>query len=350
MGISQTNVATFEPHVHIIEDRCPLCDQPIPNERAAEVRHRFDVLQRQASSAQIEEVRADERRKAQQQIDKLNEIVKQAESEKNTAIEQGVDKLKEAYNEGKKIMEPEVVDLRRDNAAHALEVQRLLKTVEELKRELENKPPGARGDDGEVDIFEKLKETFADRADQIRRVDKGTAGPDIIHDVIDESKNKCGTIVYECKNTKVWSDHYVTKLHENQSAEKAEHAILSAVKLPPGCDDQIAIRDGIIIAHPARVPMLAEIMRRDILENHKLRKWAKGADQKKDALYTYITSSSFKQHLESVDILTRDMLELDTDEEKQHKRTWRKRNSLIKSMQEAEENLRAGIDEAIGAE
>jgi DNA repair exonuclease SbcCD ATPase subunit len=94
----EISLARNEPHVHVNEDRCPLCDQPIPNDKAEEVRRRWEHVQ--ASSDQIAKAVDKATKDLRQQIDQLNESVKNAESEKNEAVEQGLAKLKEAYNEG----------------------------------------------------------------------------------------------------------------------------------------------------------------------------------------------------------------------------------------------------------
>jgi hypothetical protein len=176
-----------------------------------------------------------------------------------------------------------------------------------------------------INLFESLKERFP--GDRIRRVEKGTAGADIIHVVV-EGQNECGIIVYESKNSTAWRNDYVTKLREDQIAEGAEHAILSTFKLPAESNHlDIYIQDGVIIAFRDRDLVLADIMRRDIVRGYRGKK-----PEQKDALYSYIMSSSFKQHLESMDIVTREMLELDTSEERSHKKVWKKRGVLIKSM------------------
>ena len=166
--------------------------------------------------------------------------------------------------------------------------------------------------------------------------------------VIHKSK-ECGTIIYDSKNRKAWRDDYVTKLRKDQITEKAQHAILSTYKLPAG-GQQLDVQDGVIIAVPDRVLVLADILRREIIRNHELRVSSKEQGRKTVVLYSYITSPSFNQHLDSIDTQTSKMLELDASEEKAHKSIWRKREKLIKSMQEAQSKWREDIDEIIAAE
>ena len=332
MASLETSLSAPDLHIQVGEELCPVCDQPIPNERAAQVHARFHELMDAKAALENQKEQFSKER---------TEILAQAEREI-------AEVKREALDEGRKAAQAQIDGLlheKRDlELAHKTEERRLLDRVEELKRQLENKSPVNSGDTSEISLFESLKERFP--GDRIRRVEKGTAGADIIHVVI-EGKNECGIIVYEFKNSTAWRNDYVTKLREDQIAEGAEHAILSTFKLPAESNQlDIYIQDGVIIALPDRVPVLADILRRDIVRGYR----GKKPEQKKDALYSYIMSSSFKQHLESMDIVTREMLELDTSEESSHKKVWKKRGVLIKSMQDAEDNLRAGIDEIIAAE
>jgi hypothetical protein len=162
-------------------------------------------------------------------------------------------------------------------------------------------------------------------------------------------RKECGTIIYESKNSKAWRDDYVTKLRKDQMAEKAQHAILSTYKLPAGAQ-QLAVQDGVIIAVPERVLVLADILRREIIRNHELRVSSKEQGRKTEVLYSYITSPSFNQDLDSIDTQTKKMRDLDASEEKAHKKLWRKRENLIKSMQDAQSKWREEINEIIAAE
>ena len=178
--------------------------------------------------------------------------------------------------------------------------RRLRDDADKLMRRLDKKSPDQLGDDGEIDIFEELKREFP--ADRITRVKKGDSGADIVHIVL-ENREECGTILYESKNTDAWREDYVTKLRNDQIAEKAEHAILSTRKLPAGVDE-LEIREHVIIAKPKRVTVLAKILRQEkLVQNQRLRVSEEDRKQKTDALYSYIISPSFNQHLDLLDDL-----------------------------------------------
>jgi hypothetical protein len=102
----------------------------------------------------------------------------------------------------------------------------------------------------------------------------------------------------------------------------------------------------VIIARPERV-VLAEILRQDIVENYKIGISAKGREHKTEALYAYITSLPFNQQLDVIENLTKKMHDLQATEEKAHKRLWKRREALVKSIEDARNELRADIDQII---
>jgi DNA repair exonuclease SbcCD ATPase subunit len=71
MDMPQSSLAapTTDPHVHIAEARCPVCNQPIPNEDAHQVHARMSVILEEQFAKLLEQAQ----RAAQQQIDALSQ-------------------------------------------------------------------------------------------------------------------------------------------------------------------------------------------------------------------------------------------------------------------------------------
>lgn len=193
-------------------------------------------------------------------------------------------------------------------------------------------------------MLEELKDRFD--GDRIRRVPKGTAGADIIHEIIEDGK-VCGKIVYDSKNRNAWRSEYATKLCEDKIAEGADHAVLSLLKFPAETR-QLEIRDGAILANPARVAVIAEILRDSIVRSHCLRLSNQEREKKKGELYAYITGERFRQHLDSIESHTDRPLDIDVAEEKAHRKVWETRGTVVKTLRKAEGNLRADVARIIG--
>jgi Uncharacterized protein conserved in bacteria (DUF2130) len=232
------------------------------------------------------------------------------------------------------------------NAKHFEETQRLTGKLEDLARQLERKTANELGEGAEIDLFESLKQEF--EGDLIKRVSKGAAGADIIHDVVHGGK-VCGRIVYDAKNRNAWRNEYVTKLRQDQIAAQAEHAILSSLKFPAEVS-QLHVQDGVIIANAARVLALVQMLRRHIVQIHTLRLSNVERDSKTDALYEFIRSERCSQLFARINGHAEILLTLQTQEKRAHDATWKRQGTVYRAIQKDGGELSAEIDRIIGTE
>ncbi len=255
-----------------------------------------------------------------------------------TTLKQQLDEVNAAHeadilqrtNEVRESLGREMSKAVADERANAFaKEQRLTETVDSLKRQLEQKTAAELGEGSEIDLHLALKERFPD--DIIRRVPKGENGADVIHEVIDNGI-VCGKIVYDSKNRGAWQNNFVTKLRSDMIAEKADHAILSTNKFPAGVR-QLHMQDGVIVACPARVVALAELLRSHIVQSNALRMSAEQREEKTAKLYDYITSEPCTQLLNSMQTAFERLDAIDADEKKAHDLVWNKRGKLIKDLE-----------------
>lgn len=253
--------------------------------------------------------------------------------------------MNERLQEQREALEKDkAVALSAKDAKHFEVTQKLKENLEEVQRKLEKKTADELGEGGELDLFEELKAQF--EGDRIRRVPKGTAGADIIHEVVEDGK-LCGKIVYDSKKRGSWKSEYATKLCEDKIAEGADHAVLSLLKFPADTR-QLEVRDGVILANPARVSVLAEILRDDIVRAFGLRLSNEERESKKGELYAYIMSERFRQQMDSIETQTDRLLDIDVAEQKAHRKLWETRGGIVKTLQKAHGNLRADVARIIG--
>jgi hypothetical protein len=104
----------------------------------------------------------------------------------------------------------------------------------------------------------------------------------------------------------------------------------------------------VIVANPARVLALVEILRDQIVRMHELRISKEEREDKTVALYAFITSEQFKNLVEQVEAQAGKMLDLDTKEQEAHRRLWDQRRKLIDAVQKARGDLSFEIDRIIG--
>jgi hypothetical protein len=268
-----------------------------------------------------------------------------AESKLLMLTEQHDAMVAESLNSQREALEKDRDDAVNSERAKAFEeTQKLTSIVDGLKRALEKKTNEELGEGAEIDLFEALKEDFPE--DKITRIAKGTPGADILHVVMLHGK-ECGTIVYDSKNHKGFRWEHVSKLKVDQLAAKAEHAILSTHKFPEGTH-QFHMHDGILLANPARVVMLAALIRHQLIQVHSLRLSGIERENKTAALYEFITSERCTQLLGRVEARAEELLDLQAKEVKWHDKNWKDRGEALRAIQKAKADLDNEISSIIG--
>jgi hypothetical protein len=224
------------------------------------------------------------------------------------------------------------------------ENQKLSNKVTDLQRALENKTAEELGEGAEIDLFESLRKEFAD--DDIQRIPKGTPGADILHVVMHGGK-KCGRIIYDSKNHNQFRHEHVSKLRADQLAAQAEHAILSTRKFPQGTR-QLYLQDGVLLANPARVVLIATLIRQHLLQLHAQRMSDIERESKTAALYEFIVSERCSSLLSRIDERAEDLLEQQKKEIRWHEINWKKQGETVRGIQKAKADLESQLNQIIG--
>jgi hypothetical protein len=148
---------------------------------------------------------------------------------------------------------------------------RLTAELEALKRKVENThvPAHARGEGSEVDLLRAITAAFQEPDCRLRRVVRGQPGADLIMQVF-QNGSLAGKIIIDSKNVSRWSNKFINKIAADARKENADFCIIASNVLPAG-EQQICIRDHVIIATPQRVVVLLHLLRRQIIENHRLK-------------------------------------------------------------------------------
>jgi len=234
------------------------------------------------------------------------------------------------------------------NAEKAKAFDEKLKLETQLKdmaRKLEKKTADELGEGAEVKLLDELKERFGE--DTFMHVGKGNAGADIIQEIMHNGK-LCGKIVIDSKDRNAWRNEYVSKLRQDQVAAQANHSILSSRVMPAGTK-QLHIQDGVIVANPARVLILVELLRQQMIITHKLRLSNESKAEKTATLYAFITSDLCSQLFSQIESRAADMEELEVKEKTAHDNVWKRRGVLIRSIQKSRADLYAQIEMVLGS-
>ena len=172
-----------------------------------------------------------------------------------------------------------------------------LKMVDEYKRKLEQ---GSQQTQGEV-MEDELKKILTGEFpyDEIVNVPKGIRGADLIQVVKNNVGKKCGTILWESKRTKVWTEGWISKLKQDQREIKAELAII-VTQVLPGEINSFGIKEGIWVVDYRTLIGAAIALRNNLIELFSLRSANSGKEEKKEILWNYLTSVEFKQRVEAI--------------------------------------------------
>jgi hypothetical protein len=262
-------------------------------------------------------------------------------AEQQAAVEKRVEEIQQTLTRQKE-------DLQREKETAVLaekaKVLKLTSELADLQRKLEGKSAHELGEGWEVDLFEQLRAAF--EGDRIQRVPKGVNGADVIHEVVHNGRT-CGKIIYDAKNRDAWQNNFAVKLNADKLAQGADHAILSSNKFPKD-KREVHLQDGVIVASPARVPAIVEILRDQLIRLHELRVSNEQRDGKSEELYAFITSEHCRQLIGQVEAQAGKMLDLDAKEMEAHRRVWDQRKKLIHAVQKARGDLSFEIDRIIG--
>jgi hypothetical protein len=213
-------------------------------------------------------------------------MVEEKEKELDLEIERSIAKEKERILE-----EQRLKNLEKDKAINDLKNQ-----IGELKRKAEQGSMQAQGEIMELDLEEMLKAKFP--SDEIIAVPKGVEGADIIHKV-NHAGNYCGTIIWEFKNTKNWSDKWIDKLKEDQREKKAEIAVIVSKTLPDNVKNCCNL-NSIWVCGYSFAAEFAEILTSNLVNVAIVKNSQIGKDEKMEAIYDYLSSNFFKQRIEAI--------------------------------------------------
>jgi hypothetical protein len=188
---------------------------------------------------------------------------------------------------------------------------------------------GLRGEVLERDLEDVLRERFS--ADWIEPVKSGVKGADVVQIVRAPRGQECGSILWESKRTKAWSNGWIAKVKQDQAEKKADVAVIVSTVLPADCET-MEWRDGVWIVEPRCVPAIAIALRQTLLRLDHARAIEINRNQARDALYQYLSGREFRQWLISlVEIVIEQREDLDS-EKRAFAAKWKKREKQIERL------------------
>ena len=199
--------------------------------------------------------------------------------------------------------------------------------IEALKQKAEQGSQQLQGEVQELELESLLAAKFP--TDCVESVPKGEFGGDILQKVLNSAGAQCGTILWESKRTRNWSDGWISKLRNDQRAARADFAVIVSKTLPKQVDS-FDLVDGVWVVEPRCSLPVAIALRQSLIELAAVRQTNEGQQTKMGLVYQYLTGPRFRGHMEAIVEKFSDMHEDLAKERKTMTRLWAKREEQIR--------------------
>jgi hypothetical protein len=208
------------------------------------------------------------------------EVERKLEAERTKVVSATTQRLEEAYR----------LKLREKD----LTLEQMGKRIDELQAAADQKRSGLQGEVLEREIEDVLREAFP--TDGIAPVKTGKRGADVLQSVRSPRGLDCGSLLWESKNAKNWSNAWVDKLRSDQQAERADVAIIVTAALPEGVH-RMAPFNGVWVCDFASATTLATALRIALIEIGQARVVDANRAQALDEVYEYLCGKDFQHRI-----------------------------------------------------
>ncbi|MBU0974246.1 DUF2130 domain-containing protein, partial [Patescibacteria group bacterium] len=175
----------------------------------------------------------------------------------------------------------------------------------------------------------------------------GAKGADLVQRINAKMGTNAGTIIWESKNTKAFSESWISKLKSDQGLVKADIAILVTQVLPKGVKG-FGLVNGVWVVSYAHIIPLVNALRIQLIEVAKVKLSLVGRDEKMGLLYKYLSGPQFKNRVENIVMAFVNMkADLDT-EKRSFNRIWSKREKEIEKVIMSTSNMYGDLQGIIG--
>lgn len=209
-----------------------------------------------------------------------------------------------------------------------LQLDEIRRVNEDLKRKLEQGSQQRQGETLELDLEEQLRAKFTN--DEFVPIPKGVEGADIWQKVRFNGK-VVGSILWETKRTKAWSNGWITKLKDDAAKVSASESIIVSQVLPEG-STSFDRKDGVWITTYEHAIGICRNVRFLITTVASVKSSTSQTDEDWGQIRDYMLSDSFKHrmqaHFDGVKAL-RDSLDA---EKRATLLRWKKQESQIEKL------------------
>ena len=283
----------------------------------AELKRQFDVNNAKLADAQ----------NAQADVIRKTRELDNAKREVELSIEKRVEQSLAEVRASAKI-EAEDALLAKVSEKEA-KISGMQRQIEELRRKADLGSQQLQGEALELQLESILRDRFP--RDAIERVKKGEFGGDILHHVLNPTGARCGTILWECKQTKAWNENWLRKLRDDQRAANADIALI-VTSAPPRNVETFDLVDNVWVTKIRFAVPLATALRQTLIDVASSRQALSGRRTKIERVYQYLTGSDFRHRIEAIVEAFSDMQGDLERERRAMTRSWAKREQQLKEV------------------
>jgi len=245
---------------------------------------------------------------SRQLLEEKEKLVKQADELKAQAL--------------KEIREASELELK----AKDEQIAQMAKSIDDAKRKHEQGSMQVQGESLETIIESWLARQFP--FDTIDEVKKGAFGADCIQTIHTRELQNCGVICYESKNTKAWSDGWISKLKQDMLKVNADLGVL-VTSVYPNDMDRMGLVDGIWVCSLDEFKGSVSLLRESLIRVHKSVQKEENRGDKMVLLYNYLTGNEFGMQMNSI---VEGFMTMQTELDKEKRSlmaAWKRRQKLI---------------------
>jgi len=225
-------------------------------------------------------------------------------------------------------------------------LQDQVELTQQMKKKQEQGSMQMQGEVLELALENYLQDQFP--LDTIEEIKKGVNGADCLQTINTHQKSNCGTIYYETKRTKSFSQGWIEKFKADIRDKNASVGVLVSEVLPDDING-IGQKDGIWICNFSSLKLAVHILRKAVIDISFTEAKHVGKSDKMSLLYNYLTGNEFKLQVEAiVEGFTQMQEDLDA-EKRAMKRLWKKREKQLDKVVDSTLSMHGSITGIAGS-
>lgn len=314
---------------------CPNCGKQIQITEALkhQLEEKIKVAEREKYKEELERVKTEIKAQTEKRLKDESQVELKKSEKERMLLEEKLAKEKENRTQfEKKIKEDASKNAQEEQRLRLkekdLQLEEIRKVNEDLKRKLEQGSQQRQGEVLELDLEDKLHAQFPN--DEFLPIPKGVEGGDIWQKITYQGKT-VGSILWETKRTKAWSNSWTVKLKEDLSRINASEAILISQVLPND-SNSFDRKDGIWIAKYEHAISLGRFVRFLLTNVAMVKSSASHTEDEWGKIRDYMMSDAFKHRMQAHFEGIKNLKETLDAEKRATLLRWKKQESTIDKM------------------